>query len=160
MWLAVRMLSARWLLASWGASSLPVPVTKKVGEVAPEAKLPDLEGNIVELVDFRGKKVLVVFWDPGCSFCQQMLPDVKTLEADPPDGAPQMLFISAGTQEANEAMGLNSPLVVDQQFSVGRAFGANGTPSAVLIDEEGRIASVVVVGAPSVLELAGAKKEG
>jgi peroxiredoxin len=63
-----------------------------------------------------------------------------------------MLFVSAGTQEANEAMGLNSPLVLDQQFSVGRAFGAHGTPSAVLIDEKGKIASEVVAGAPSVLE--------
>ena len=40
----------------------------------------------------------------------------------------------------------------------GRAFGANGTPSAVLIDGEGKIASEVAVGAPSILELARANK--
>ena len=52
-------------------------------------------------------------------------------------------------------MGLNSPVVLDQQFSVGQAFGVGGTPSAVLVDVEGRIASEVAVGAPAVLELAG-----
>jgi hypothetical protein len=49
-------------------------------------------------------------------------------------------------------------VVLDQQFAVGRAFGASGTPSAVLVDEEGNIASDVAVGAPGVLELAGNKQ--
>ena len=32
-------------------------------------------------------------------------------------------------------------MVLDQQFAVGRAFGASGTPSAVLGDAEGKVAS-------------------
>ena len=55
-------------------------------------------------------------------------------------------------------MGLTSPMLLDQQFAVGRAFGASGTPSAVLVDAEGKVASEVAVGAPAVLELAGADK--
>jgi hypothetical protein len=55
-------------------------------------------------------------------------------------------------------MGLRSTVVLDQQFSVGRAFGAGGTPSAVLVDAEGRVASEVAVGAPAVLELAGVNR--
>ena len=39
-----------------------------------------------------------------------------------------------------------------------RAFGATGTPSAVLVDAEGRIASDVAVGAPAVMGLAGASR--
>ena len=133
----------------------PIPVSKKVGDAAPEVKLPDLEDNTVELADFRGQKTLTLFWNPGCGFCEQMLPALKEWEENPPEGAPNLLVISAGTKEANEAMGLSSPVVLDQQFSVGRAFGAGGTPSAILVDEEGRIASEVAVGAPAVLELAG-----
>jgi hypothetical protein len=53
-------------------------------------------------------------------------------------------------------MGLSSPMVLDQEFAAGRAFGASGTPSAVLVDEQGKIASGVVVGASEVLKLAGA----
>jgi hypothetical protein len=53
-------------------------------------------------------------------------------------------------------MKLSSPVLLDQNFATGRAFGASGTPSAVLVDAEGRIASEVAVGAPAVLGLAGA----
>jgi sec-independent protein translocase protein TatA len=57
-------------------------------------------------------------------------------------------------------MGIGSPVVLDQQFVVGRAFGAGGTPSAVLVDEEGKIASEVAVGGQeAVLELAGTRAE-
>jgi hypothetical protein len=96
----------------------------------------------------------VLFWNLGCGFCQQVLPDLKTWEADPPPGAPQLLVVSAGTVEANQAMGLRSPVVLDQGFNAGRTFGATGTPSAVLIDAQGRIASPVAVGAAAVLALA------
>jgi thiol-disulfide isomerase/thioredoxin len=132
----------------------------KVGEPAPPIELPDLNGNPVDLEDYRGEKTLVLFWNPGCGFCQQMLPDLKKWEANPPEGAPKLLVVSAGTEEANEAMELNSPVVLDQQFNTGRAFGAGGTPSAVLVDEEGKIASEVAVGAPAVLVLAKAEKTG
>jgi hypothetical protein len=63
--------------------------------------------------------------------------------------------VSAGSEESNEEMGLGSTVVLDQQFSAGRAFGASGTPSAVLVDAEGNVASEVAVGAPGVLGLAG-----
>ncbi len=121
-------------------------------------KLPDLEGNTVELADFKGEETLVLFWNPGCGFCQQMLPELKEWESEAPDGAPRLLVISAGSEEANRQMGLASPLLLDQGFAAGRAFGASGTPSAVLVDAEGKVASEVAVGAPAVLELAGADK--
>jgi protein-disulfide isomerase len=87
-----------------------------------------------------------------------MLPEIKQWEANRPEGTPRLLFISAGTQEANREMGLASMVVLDQQFAVGRAFGASGTPSAVLVDAEGQVASGVAVGAPAVLELAELRK--
>ncbi len=57
-------------------------------------------------------------------------------------------------------MGLSSTVLLDQQFAVGSAFGASGTPSAVLVDEEGKVASEVAVGAPAVLALAGVTQSG
>ena len=119
-------------------------------------KLPNLEGNTVELADFRGEQTLVLFWNPGCGFCQQMLPDLKQWESEAPESAPRIVVVSAGSKEANKEMELTSPVLLDQQFAVGRAFGASGTPSAVLVDAEGRVASEVAVGAPAVMELAGA----
>jgi thiol-disulfide isomerase/thioredoxin len=140
------------------AAAPTVPAAQKVGEDAPEVKLPDLEGNTVELADFRGEETLVLFWNPGCGFCQQMLPDLKAWEAKAPEGAPRLVVVSAGMEEANKEMGLSSPVLLDQNFATGRAFGASGTPSAVLVDAEGKVASEVAVGAPAVLELAGADR--
>jgi hypothetical protein len=45
--------------------------------------------------------------------------------------------------------------VLDGSFAVGQAFGAGGTPTAVLVDSSGRVASGLAVGAPSVMSLAG-----
>ncbi len=144
-----------------GTDAAPTqPAGPKVGEPAPEVKLPDLKGNTVELADYRGQETLVAFWNPGCGFCQQMLPDLKEWEANPPEGAPKLLVVSTGSKEANEAMGLSAPVLLDQGFATGRAFGAIGTPAAVVVDAEGKIASEVVAGAPKVLELAGASPAG
>src|SRR5215217_913023 len=63
------------------AAAPTVEAAQKVGEKAPEVKLPNLEGHTVELAAFMGEETLVLFWNPGCGFCQQMLPDLKEWEA-------------------------------------------------------------------------------
>jgi peroxiredoxin len=130
------------------------PAVPQVGERAPEFTLPDLSGKPTHLSDFRGNTTLVLFWNPGCGFCQHMLKDLKAWERKPPKGAPKLLVVSTGTVEANQAMSLRSPVVLDQGFSVGNTFGATGTPMAVLVDAEGKIASTFAAGAPAVLALA------
>lgn len=125
----------------------------KIGEPAPALRLPDLEGRTVDLADFRGSETLVVFWNPGCGFCQRMLEDLKAWEANRPKGAPKLLVVSTGTVEANRALGLRSPVLLDEDFTTGSRFGATGTPMAVLVDAQGKIASHLAVGAESVLAL-------
>jgi thiol-disulfide isomerase/thioredoxin/uncharacterized membrane protein YphA (DoxX/SURF4 family) len=141
------------------AAEPTVPAALPLGEDAPEVKLPDLEANTVELAkNFKGQKTLLVFWNPGCGFCQQMLPELREWEDNPPEEAPKLLIVSAGSKEANREQGLSSTVVLDQNFATGRAFGASGTPSAVLVDAQGKVASDIAVGAPAVMELAGADK--
>lgn len=140
-----------------GSHPTPRPPVVKIGDPAPPLKLHDLNGKAVTLTDFRGRKTLVLFWNPGCGFCQQMLNDLRAWESDPPAGAPKLLVVSAGTVEANQAMNLRLPVLLDRDFQAGSAFGANGTPMAVLIDAKGRIASGVAAGAQEVFALAGRK---
>lgn len=128
------------------------------GDVAPAFSLKDLNGKEVRSKDLRGKSSLLLFWNPGCGYCQRMLGQLKEWEANPPLNAPQLILISSGTAEANRAMGLRSPILLDQGFATGQMFGAGGTPSAILIDASGKIASEVAVGAPGVLALAAAKQ--
>jgi peroxiredoxin len=72
--------------AAHAPSQLPaVPI----GAPAPALTLPDLTGALIDFAALRGRPALVLFWNPGCGFCQQMLPDLKAWEADPPPGAPQ-----------------------------------------------------------------------
>ncbi len=131
------------------------PARPQVGEPAPGFTLPNLSGQTVNLSDFRGEKTLVLFWNPGCGFCQQMLADLKAWEAQPPQGAPKLLVLSTGGVEVNQALGLRSPVLLDEGSTVGPKFSVHGTPMAVLVDAEGKIASEVAAGAPAVLALAG-----
>ena len=132
------------------------PASPRVGEPAPDFSLPDLAGQTVSLADFRGDETLLLFWRPSCGFCQRMLPDLKAWEARSPTDAPRLLVVSTDSVADNQAMGLRSPVLLDQDgMSVGRLFGATGTPMAVLVDAEGKIASELAAGAPAVLALAG-----
>jgi peroxiredoxin/uncharacterized membrane protein YphA (DoxX/SURF4 family) len=125
-----------------------------IGDPAPPVRLRDLDGNIVELAEFRGLPTLAVFWQPSCHFCQELLPELKALENSRAQSRVQLLLISTGTPEENTRLGMRSPVLLAPDFFVGSAFGASGTPSGVLLDAEGRIASSIAVGGPAVLALA------
>jgi hypothetical protein len=84
-----------------------------------------------------------------------MLEDLRAFEREPPEGAPGLLLISTGTPESNRAMDLEAPILLDGAFAAANAYGAPGTPSAVLIDADAKVASQVAVGADAVFELAG-----
>jgi len=142
------------------ATAAPVQLARpSIGDPAPAFSLPDLSGKRVNLTDFRGSQTLVLFWNPGCGFCQRMLDDLKAWEANPPAGTPKLLVVSMGSVETNQALGLRAPVLLDENMSVGSKFGANGTPMAVLVDAQGKIASELAVGAPAVLALVGAGTE-
>ena len=138
------------------SSSPPIhrPAAPRIGEPAPPLTLPDLTGTTVDLAALRGHPTLVLFWNPGCGFCQRMLEDLKAWKAMPPKGAPKLLVVSTGGAEVNQSLGLRSPVLLDEGFTVGPRFGIHGTPMAVLVDAEGKIASEVAAGAPDVLAIA------
>lgn len=132
------------------------PAGLAVGSDAPGTTLPGLDGRPVSLRALRGQPVVVLFWNPGCGFCQKMLPDLRAWEDRSPADAPVLLVICSGDAPSIGAMGLRSRVALDATSQTAQAFGASGTPSAVLIDSAGRIASEVAVGASAVLALAGA----
>src|SRR5215207_9909900 len=117
-----------------------------IGKDAPIVELNNLDGETVRLADFAGHPTAVLFWNPGCGFCQRMLDDLKAWESDKPEGAPNLLVVSTGEVEGNRELGLSSPVILDSGFTVGHAFGASGTPSAVLVGADGKIASGLAVG--------------
>ena len=137
--------------------SLPVLAggPPRPGQLAPPFTLPDLDNRMIDLRNYRGRDTLLVFWHPDCSYCQRMAEDLHRWEAEPPRGAPRLLVVSSGSVEANRALGFRSTVVLDEGLTVSKVFDARATPSAVLIDAEGRVASTIGIGARNVLALAG-----
>jgi thioredoxin-related protein len=125
------------------------------GETVPAIRLAGLDGETIDISTLSGRRTLLLFWDPACGYCQEMLGDVKRWERQRPNGAPALVVIAAGSPDSNRQQGFMSPVLLDGNFSAGHAFGVHGTPSAVLLDENGRVASDVRVGANEVMALAG-----
>lgn len=134
--------------------------TAGTGQPAPEFNLPDLTGRQVQLADLKGSETLLLFWNTGCGFCKQMLDDLKALEARRTPQEPKIVVFSSGPTDEIRALGLRSTVIPDPSFTYGPRFGANGTPMAVLLDDQGRVASSVAAGAPAVLALAGGEPAG
>lgn len=124
-----------------------------IGDDAPVVELNDLDGKPVKLADFAGRPTAVLFWDPDSPFCQRLLGELKAWEANPPADAPKLLVISTGDVQRNREIGLRSPVLLDDGFITGDAFGAKGTPMAVLVSADSKIASGLAVGGPQVLLL-------
>jgi hypothetical protein len=82
-----------------------------------------------------------------------MLPELKEWEAESGSADVNVLIVSSGTVEENRELGLRSRIVIDNAFTTGGDYGVTGTPSAILLDAEGRVASPLVAGAEAVLDL-------
>lgn len=125
-----------------------------LGTQAPTVQLPDVNGDILDLASLRGRSVLLLFWDTGCGYCKRMLPDLKQWEgSEHTELAPQLVIVSNGSPDASSAMGLRAPILHARDRTTGHAFGAMGTPSAILLDGDGRIASALETGAPAIWRL-------
>lgn len=144
----IRQLIARW--TPGGESSRPKPL-----DPAPGFTLTDLNDERVALAQFKGRPTLVLFWNPLCVHCNRMLSDLKEWERRPLAERAQLLVVATGSADDNRAQGLQSTVLLDRQFTVGALYHVKGTPSAVLIDADGRLAGPLVVGSTAVLALAG-----
>ncbi|HSO75588.1 MAG TPA: hypothetical protein VLU47_12205 [Blastocatellia bacterium] len=89
-----------------------------------------------------------------------MSDDLKRLEENPPKHAPRLVIIASGDAEGvrKKCSNFRSLTLVDPEFDAGPVFGASGTPSAVLINSVGKIASTLAVGEKNILALAGVRR--
>ena len=122
------------------------------GTKAPDFALPDHGGKEVKLTDFRGRKVVLVFYPldfrPVCtdqlSVYQEVLPQIEELGA-------ALVGISVDSSWAHRAfrekLGITIPLLSDfePKGEVTRSYGAylegrgHGNRSLVLIDADGTV---------------------
>ena len=124
-----------------------------VGESAPDFSLRDQDGEQVSLADFRGRKVMLVFYpfdfSPVCSDQLSLYQEVKPeIEAK----GVTLVGVSVDSPYAHKAfqekLGIDATLLADfePKGDVARAYGSylDGPGMAnrtlVLVDEEGRVA--------------------
>jgi peroxiredoxin len=136
-----------------------VPEGLPAGSEAPSFDLPSLAGERMTLEAFRGKRLWLVFFGPGCGYCSQMAPAVAALPHDGADGHPVPIIVAQGDVDENRELwldkyGIHAPILLDVTMETYLKYRAAGTPSGYLIDEQGRIASPLTVGADGLLALA------
>lgn len=133
-------------------------ISSKLGEVVPEFSVKDVKGRSVSSNELRGKRTLAAFWSTTCPHCVNMLDDLKRWEQEKGADQPQLIVFSEGDLQANLELDLSAPVILEKERSVASKLGMNGTPSAVLIDETGRIISETAVGADEIWSLVGRRK--
>jgi peroxiredoxin len=116
-------------------------------------RLQNADGKWIDIAEsVSGRRVLLLFWNPTCGFCQRMLEEVRNWEVTAGPDAPNLVVVSAGTVAQNQAMQLGVPVLADPGSVVSTQVGARGTPTAVML-EFGHIASAIAVGRAEILAL-------
>jgi methylamine dehydrogenase accessory protein MauD len=133
------------------------PAGVPVGSEAPEFELPDLAGEPVSLAALRdpGLPVLLLFSDPACGPCSALLPEVGRWQHEWAKDL-TLAVISNASPEQNRASAAEHDLTVvlaQEKHDVSLAYGALGTPMAVLVDPDGRVAGPVAAGEAAIAEL-------
>lgn len=129
----------------------------KIGERVPDFKLEAVNGETITPNFMNGRKTLAVFWGLTCPHCVNLHGPI--LEWDKSRGAddPNLLILSEAEQEAVKGLGFVSPAIAGQVSEFVASLGLRGTPSAILIDEHGNIASSTASGAEKIWALIGRK---
>lgn len=159
-----------WWKTQAGSNSRPPSIPlRQVDAPRPVAdfQLPDAQGRLHRLRDYRGRTVLVNFWTTWCPPCLNELPTLAELQRRHPDDV-QILGISLdnysqgplaesiagkpapGATESIERLRLhvgataarhrvNYPILLDPDGSVGLRFNGGELPTQVLIDRQGHL---------------------
>jgi peroxiredoxin len=139
-------------------SPAPASTLRSVGSSFPSFALPDLDGNRIALEDYRGRRVLVVNWNPDCSFCDQLAPQLTKLHDKLRARKTELLLVAHGDAQENrsfaEEHGLGCPILLRSDGRGVESLDPLGTPAAYLLDEQARVLEPLALGAPDVGELA------
>jgi len=70
-----------------------------IGETAPELELKDIKGNWVNTDKIRGQYVILIFWDPTCGHCKEVMPKLAKILADNKDKGWKVVALSSGDKK-------------------------------------------------------------
>lgn len=125
----------------------------KIGEPIPDFALATVQGETIASKDLQGHPTLAVFWSTTCPHCVAMMSDLKDWDLKKGANEPNLVVFSEGDEAAHTEVGLASPIVLESGYKTAIGLGMLGTPSAILIDENGMIASETAIGARNIWSL-------
>ncbi|GAB4320908.1 MAG: thioredoxin-dependent thiol peroxidase [Candidatus Zixiibacteriota bacterium] len=131
----------------------------KEGQTAPAFKLPDADGNMVSLKDFKGKKVVLYFYPKdNTSGCTKEACSFRDGAAELKKKRAVVLGVSPDSVKSHgkfrDKFDLNFPLLADEDKKVVEAYGVWKEKSmygrtymgvertTFIIDEKGKIAKI------------------
>lgn len=126
----------------------------KVGETAPDFALKDLDGKDVKLADFKGKIVVLEWFNPGCPFVVKHHSTLDTMAktaAAYKDKNVVWLAVNSGAEgkqgaaladnvKAKKDWKIAYPILLDPTGATGKAYGAKTTPHMFVIGTDGKLA--------------------
>lgn len=123
---------------TWGPAFTPW-----YGKPAPDFALTDLDGKEHKLSDYKGKKVLLVFWAIWCPPCLREIPDLIELRETVSEDKLAMLAISNEKPNLVKSFvaqaNINYTVLLDKG-TLPRPYNTiNAIPSSFFIDTEGKI---------------------
>lgn len=135
--------------AGLGSAAAPdiLPVAERhvvrLGELAPNFQLRDLDGRFVALSDLRGKVVLLNFWATWCGPCRVEMPAMEALYRTFQRKDFEILAVSTDAQGAavtrpfQQENRLTFPILHDADYRVGLTYGARTLPMTFMVDRQG-----------------------
>jgi peroxiredoxin len=114
----------------------------EINHSAPDFELPDLDGRLHRLSDYRGRIVILNFWSCECPHSERADKAIMAMMVQWQDDVVMLSIASNRSENANalknaaEARHLPTVLI-DAQCFVADMFEAQTTPHVYLIDREG-----------------------
>lgn len=120
------------------------------GLPAPEFSLPDLDGEMVSLADYKGKVVLLNIWATWCPPCVEEMPSMERLHRAMKNEDFEILAVSidasgaATVRSFMEQHKLTFTALTDPRGTLKSLYQTTGVPESFIIDKNGMIAEKVI----------------
>ncbi|WP_431242421.1 TlpA family protein disulfide reductase [Flavobacterium sp. P21] len=120
----------------------------KVGSIAPNFSLKDINNKAISLADFKGKKyILIDFWASWCAPCREELPYIKELYKNYKSQGFEIISVTKDEKsdlwkkaiEKEKIQSWKHVSILENQSTVDKDYFVNGIPHKVLIDKNGII---------------------
>lgn len=136
------------------AEGRAVAADAQAGKTAPDFTFTDIEGTAAKLSDFKGKYVVIEWFNHGCPFTEKHYKSDKMQDLQrkyTEDGVIWIAVNSTNDEHSNymdaamtrkeaEAYGTSATyIVLDPSGKIGKLYGAKTTPDIFIVDPQGKI---------------------